>query len=173
MINVYEEIIKRELKSILLFEWRCNERLKAKAEGSTRLAYNKIHMIKRWYWNILHSYSKMFSLVANLFGLHRFYSGFYPNFVNVTPTALLRAGRAWKWYWGRQTAASLPPLLLSQARNNQEFPSANCQNWKAWEATELLQHSTHIHGKIPPSEGPARERESHQHPSTHIYMTDG
>ena len=31
--------IKRELKRILIYECRCNERLKAKAEGSARLAY--------------------------------------------------------------------------------------------------------------------------------------
>ena len=31
--------IKRELKRILLYECRCNERLKAKFEGSTRLEY--------------------------------------------------------------------------------------------------------------------------------------
>ena len=36
---VYYEEIKRELKRILMHECRCNERLKAKAEGSTRLAY--------------------------------------------------------------------------------------------------------------------------------------
>jgi hypothetical protein len=32
-------IIKRELKRILIYECRCNERLKAKAEGSIRLTY--------------------------------------------------------------------------------------------------------------------------------------
>ena len=31
--------MKRELKRILLYECRCNERRRAKAEGSTRLAY--------------------------------------------------------------------------------------------------------------------------------------
>ncbi len=36
---VYYEETKRELKRILIYECRCNERLKAKAEGSTRLAY--------------------------------------------------------------------------------------------------------------------------------------
>ena len=34
---VYYESIKQEIR--LLYECRCNERLKAKAEGSTRLAY--------------------------------------------------------------------------------------------------------------------------------------
>ena len=36
--NYYEEI-KLELKRILIYECRCNERLKAKAEASTRLPY--------------------------------------------------------------------------------------------------------------------------------------
>jgi hypothetical protein len=39
---VYYEEIKRELKRILIHEYRCNERLKAKTEGSTRLAYTKV-----------------------------------------------------------------------------------------------------------------------------------
>ena len=34
---LFIEEIKRELKGILIYECRCNERLKAKAEGSTRL----------------------------------------------------------------------------------------------------------------------------------------
>ena len=38
-IVVYYESIKRELKRILIRECRCDERLRAKAEGSTRLAY--------------------------------------------------------------------------------------------------------------------------------------
>ena len=36
---VYYETIKRELKKRLIHECRCDERLKAKAERSTRLAY--------------------------------------------------------------------------------------------------------------------------------------
>jgi hypothetical protein len=36
---VYYESIKRELNIRLTYECRCDERLKAKAEGSTRLAY--------------------------------------------------------------------------------------------------------------------------------------
>ena len=36
---LFIEEIKRELKGILIYECRCNERLKAKAEGSTRLTY--------------------------------------------------------------------------------------------------------------------------------------
>ncbi len=36
---VYYESIKRELKSRLIYECRCDERLKTKAEESTRLAY--------------------------------------------------------------------------------------------------------------------------------------
>jgi hypothetical protein len=36
---VYYEEIKRELQKILIYECRCNARLKATAEGSTRLAY--------------------------------------------------------------------------------------------------------------------------------------
>ncbi len=37
--GVYYESIKRELNKRLIFECRCDARLKAKAEGSTRLAY--------------------------------------------------------------------------------------------------------------------------------------
>ena len=36
---VYYETIKRKLDRRLIYECRCDERLKAKAEGSTRLAY--------------------------------------------------------------------------------------------------------------------------------------
>jgi hypothetical protein len=36
---VYYEETNRELKRILIYECRCNERLKANAEGSTRLVY--------------------------------------------------------------------------------------------------------------------------------------
>jgi hypothetical protein len=36
---VYYEEIKRELKKILIYECRCNERPEAKAEASTRLPY--------------------------------------------------------------------------------------------------------------------------------------
>jgi hypothetical protein len=36
---VYYETIKRELNRSLIYECRCDERLKAKAEGSTRLVY--------------------------------------------------------------------------------------------------------------------------------------
>jgi hypothetical protein len=36
---VYYELIKRELKRRPIHECRCDERLKTKAEGSTRLAY--------------------------------------------------------------------------------------------------------------------------------------
>ena len=36
---VYYESIKRELNKRLIFECRCDARLKAKAEGCTRLAY--------------------------------------------------------------------------------------------------------------------------------------
>ena len=42
-LAVYYEKINRELKRILIYECRCNERLKAKAEGSTRLAYTGLH----------------------------------------------------------------------------------------------------------------------------------
>ncbi len=37
---VYYESIKWEQKRRPIYEWRCDERLKTKAEGSTRLAYN-------------------------------------------------------------------------------------------------------------------------------------
>jgi hypothetical protein len=37
--SVYYEETKRELKRILIYECRCNERLKVKSEGSRRLAY--------------------------------------------------------------------------------------------------------------------------------------
>ena len=36
---VYYEKTKRELNRIRIYECRCDERLRAKAEGSTRLAY--------------------------------------------------------------------------------------------------------------------------------------
>ncbi len=36
---VYYETIKRELNRILIYECRCDERLKAKDERSTRLTY--------------------------------------------------------------------------------------------------------------------------------------
>ena len=39
LLYVYYESIKRELKTRPRYECRCDERLKAKAEGSTRLAY--------------------------------------------------------------------------------------------------------------------------------------
>ena len=38
-IFFYYETIKRELNTRLIYECRCNEKLKAKAEGSRRLAY--------------------------------------------------------------------------------------------------------------------------------------
>ena len=38
-IVVYYESIKRELNKRLIFDCRCDARLKAKAEESTRLAY--------------------------------------------------------------------------------------------------------------------------------------
>ena len=36
---VYYESIKRDLKNRLVFEYRCDERLKTKTEESTRLGY--------------------------------------------------------------------------------------------------------------------------------------
>jgi hypothetical protein len=39
VIVVYYEKIKRELNRILIYECRCDERLKAKSEGSARLGY--------------------------------------------------------------------------------------------------------------------------------------
>jgi hypothetical protein len=36
---VYCKSIKRELKIKPIYEWRCDERLKTKAKGSTRVAY--------------------------------------------------------------------------------------------------------------------------------------
>ena len=44
---VYYEEMKRELNSILIYECRCNERLRAKAEGSTRLAYTGLQEAQR------------------------------------------------------------------------------------------------------------------------------
>jgi hypothetical protein len=38
-VVVCYESIKRELKRRPIYEWRCDERLKTIAEGSTRLAY--------------------------------------------------------------------------------------------------------------------------------------
>ena len=48
---VYYEAIKRELNRRPMYEDRCDERLKAKAEGSTRLAYTGLrggleHLVK-------------------------------------------------------------------------------------------------------------------------------
>ena len=36
---VYYEVIKREVNRRLIYECRCDERLKVKVEGSTRLTY--------------------------------------------------------------------------------------------------------------------------------------
>jgi len=41
---VYYGETNRELNRILIYECRCNERLKAKAEGSTRLTYGLEHL---------------------------------------------------------------------------------------------------------------------------------
>ena len=43
---VYYESIKRELNKRLIFECRWDGRLKAKAEGSTRLAYSRYESIR-------------------------------------------------------------------------------------------------------------------------------
>ncbi len=40
MIFFYYEVIKREINRRLIYECRCDERLKDKAEGSTRLTYS-------------------------------------------------------------------------------------------------------------------------------------
>ena len=43
MCDLYDSVceeIKRELKKILIYECRCNARLKAKTEGSTHLTYS-------------------------------------------------------------------------------------------------------------------------------------
>ena len=39
LLFVYYESIKRELKRRLIYEYRCDERLKTKTEESTRLTY--------------------------------------------------------------------------------------------------------------------------------------
>ena len=39
----YEELIKRDLKRIHMSGCRCNERLKAKIDGSMHLAYTGLH----------------------------------------------------------------------------------------------------------------------------------
>jgi hypothetical protein len=39
---VYYEEIKGELKIILIYECRCDERLRTTGEGSTRLTYTKL-----------------------------------------------------------------------------------------------------------------------------------
>ena len=39
MVVVYYEEINREVTIILIYECRCNERLKAKTEGYSRLTY--------------------------------------------------------------------------------------------------------------------------------------
>ena len=43
MSFVYYEEIKRELNRILIYECRCDERLRTEAEGSTRLTYTGLH----------------------------------------------------------------------------------------------------------------------------------
>ena len=40
---VYYESIKRDLNRRLIYECRCDERLKANSEGSTRLTYTGFH----------------------------------------------------------------------------------------------------------------------------------
>ena len=40
---VYYESIKRDLKTKLIYECRCDERLKTKVEESTRLASTALH----------------------------------------------------------------------------------------------------------------------------------
>ena len=42
VIFVYYESIKRELKRRLIYEYRCDERLKTKVEESTRLTYTRL-----------------------------------------------------------------------------------------------------------------------------------
>ena len=44
---VYFKETKRELKTILIYECRCNERLKDKVEGSIRLPYTIFFMNNR------------------------------------------------------------------------------------------------------------------------------
>jgi hypothetical protein len=44
-IFVYYESIKRELKRRLIYEYRCDERLKTKNEESTRLVYTGLLFI--------------------------------------------------------------------------------------------------------------------------------
>ena len=44
-MNDYEEIKRKLTYDRLIYECRCDERLKAKAEGSTRLAL--VHWVKR------------------------------------------------------------------------------------------------------------------------------
>ena len=44
---VYNESIKRELKIKPIYECRCDERLKTKAEESTRLASTGLHWVGR------------------------------------------------------------------------------------------------------------------------------
>jgi hypothetical protein len=40
---VYYYVIKRELNRRPMYKFRCDERLKPKAEGSTRLTYTRLH----------------------------------------------------------------------------------------------------------------------------------
>ncbi len=42
-IIVYHEVMKRELNRGPIYECRCDERLKVKDEGSTRLTYTGLH----------------------------------------------------------------------------------------------------------------------------------
>jgi hypothetical protein len=53
-VLVYYEAIKRELYRRLIYECRCYERLQAKAEGFTRLAYARFSwwdcLLDPWDW---------------------------------------------------------------------------------------------------------------------------
>jgi hypothetical protein len=52
---VYYETIKRKLKRRLIYECRCDERLKAKTEGSKRHAYTGLQYISTYaYYIYLH-----------------------------------------------------------------------------------------------------------------------
>ena len=46
MLIYHEQQIKRELKGIHIYGCQCNERLKAKTDGSVLLTYTELKMVK-------------------------------------------------------------------------------------------------------------------------------
>jgi hypothetical protein len=65
---VYYEETKRGLKRILSYECRCNERLKAKAGGSTRLTYTGLLIsCGKFFWFFSFQHQKHLSIIVSVF----------------------------------------------------------------------------------------------------------